>query len=702
MRHNALALALAAAGLFGSGVAEAATSLPGFIVPGSVIATDYDGVTDDLLSGGLGRTGLQSATPPGFANPMAPTAAELRRLAIYTNYRAIIDVSAGGGFGVFQGPGVDKNYKDTGTQGLVAGREYLAYAADESGRDPITVMVDIPKNFDRAHPCIVTAPASGSRGVYGAISAAEWGFNNGCVVALTDKGTGNGAHDLSRGLVYSIQGVRGTVAQLAGKAQFQVRQSAALDAFVASHPNRLAFKQADSRKNVEADWGQDVLKSIRFAFWAVNDFVGKPGQFTPKNTHVIASGISNGGGSALRAAEQDVERIISGVVVSEPQVQPDLRGRVSIMDRGTLYNRTGMNLAAYITLLDTYAPCASLAPSLTTTLFAGIEAINTPATPKGARANVCQGLKERGLLQGADLASQSAEALDLIHGAGLLPDMDYQFAAYEALNTWRNLAGTYVSSYLGGSVQEAICGVTFAAVDPVTGLPVPLADTLGVKLFGAGSGLPATGGVQLINELGVGGAGLLTASISPSTKRADLGFDNALCYRSIVTGQRIPGVAQNAALRFNQLREQIGLAEVRASGSLHGLPTIIVQGRSDLILGPNFTGRAYFGLNRLVDGAKSKSVYMEIENGTHLDALIPTFGNVGVPVHRYYTLALDAMLAHLRQGSPLPQSQVIHTTARKTNSFTADNYLQFLPLPSATPAQGDVITATNGRVTISQ
>ena len=36
---------------------------------------------DDLLTAGLGAPGLRSPLPPAFADPLAPTAAELRRRA---------------------------------------------------------------------------------------------------------------------------------------------------------------------------------------------------------------------------------------------------------------------------------------------------------------------------------------------------------------------------------------------------------------------------------------------------------------------------------------------------------------------------------------------------------------------------------------------------------------------------------------------
>ena len=39
--------------------------------------------------------------------PANPTVAELRRLAIYNNYRALVDIAANGGYGTLYGPNVD-------------------------------------------------------------------------------------------------------------------------------------------------------------------------------------------------------------------------------------------------------------------------------------------------------------------------------------------------------------------------------------------------------------------------------------------------------------------------------------------------------------------------------------------------------------------------------------------------------------------
>src|SRR5215510_11818315 len=97
-------LRLAAAFLASTAVGLFAAGSTGAHAGNDVVQTHYDGTTNDLLTAGLGKTGLGSAVPPGFADPLNPTAEELRRLAIYNNYRALVDPTTNGGYGVLYGP----------------------------------------------------------------------------------------------------------------------------------------------------------------------------------------------------------------------------------------------------------------------------------------------------------------------------------------------------------------------------------------------------------------------------------------------------------------------------------------------------------------------------------------------------------------------------------------------------------------------
>ena len=239
--------------------------------------------------------------PPG--NAAAPTATELRRIAIFNNYRAILDISPKGGYGVLYGPNIDVNGVSTLGQGKIAGTEYLAYADDGTGKKNVTLMVQVPASFGNPSnpPCIVTATSSGSRGVYGAIgSAGEWGLKRGCAVAYADKGTGIGVHDLATNTVNLQDGTRSDAVAAGIRSNFTAALTTAeLAAFNAANPTRIAIKHAHSQQNSEKDWGLDTLNAIRFAFFVLNEqFADKFSDGTSRvkyssdNTFVIASSVS--------------------------------------------------------------------------------------------------------------------------------------------------------------------------------------------------------------------------------------------------------------------------------------------------------------------------------------------------------------------------------------------------------------------------
>src|SRR5215468_4807232 len=335
-----------------------------FVPPATILHAFYDGVTNDLLTAGLGKTGLGSATAPGFADPLNPTVEELRRLAIYNNYRALIDPTPGGGYGTLYGPNVKADGTVTAEQGKIAGDEYITFEKGSHDRN-VTMMVQVPDSFDPTSGCIITAPSSGSRGVYGAIATAgEWGLKHGCAVAYTDKGTGTGAHDLQNNTVNQISGERADAAAAPQDSNFTADISdAQRTTFNTATPNRFAFKHAHSQQNPEQDWGKNVLRSIKFAFSVLNDkFRGRHVKIDKRNTIVIASSVSNGGGASVRAVEQDDDHLIDGVAVGEPNVNPKFDPRFSIVQGGgaPLFAHSRL-LIDYITLVNVFQGCADLA-----------------------------------------------------------------------------------------------------------------------------------------------------------------------------------------------------------------------------------------------------------------------------------------------------------------------------------------------------
>src|SRR5438309_2695166 len=405
-------------------------TLPSF-VKGTIAKTTYDGTTNDLLTGGLGKTGLGSATPPTIATPASPTAAELRTLAIYRNYQALVDITAAGGYGVLYGPNIDINGGHTLGEGKTAGEETIAYDDEGTGQVNATMMVQIPASFDVNNPCVVTGTSSGSRGVYGAIATAgEWGLKHGCAVAYTDTGSGMGVDDLPNNTVNRMAGPRDDAADAGTTSNFTANLSDAdRAAFNTANAYRFAVKHAHSQQNPEVDWGKYTLHAIEFAYYVLNQKYGTaPADAGPnvergRKYHAgqiltIAASVSNGGGSSLAAVEQDSQHWISGVVVGEPEVQ--VQSTSAIQRGGTAVAAKGKPLYDYMTLAALYQGCAAGAAIYVVPANTNMNTLTTG--PGGQIANRCAGLKAKGLLTATTQQAQSDEALQKLHEAGYEAD----------------------------------------------------------------------------------------------------------------------------------------------------------------------------------------------------------------------------------------------------------------------------------------
>jgi len=448
--------------------------LPAFVVSSSMTTTFYDGNSDDLLTAGLGKTGLAGAAP-GFANPSAPSSAELRRLAIWSNYRALVDITANGGYGRFWGPNIDLNGNDTLGEGKIAGTEYIAYADDGSGLQNVTLLVQLPAGFDPANPCIVTATSSGSRGVYGAISAAgEWGLKRGCAVAYTDKGTGNGAHELTTNLVTLIDGRLANANTAGTKSLFTANLPlSSLAIFNQTFPNRYAYKHAHSQQNPEQDWGKDTLDAVRFAYWALNHQFGpvlagshRRVRYSPGSIMTIAASVSNGGGASLAAAEQDRRGWITAVVVGEPQINVDMPRRAQVLEGGQLIAQAGKPLADYVTLANLLQPCAALAQAAAGAPY--LTAVSLAQTTAIRQAR-CASLAAAGYVTGADWQAQADDALARLHAAGYEADSDLLQAPMWDSQAEPAVAVTYANAYTRASVLDNLCGFSFGTTNAATG-----------------------------------------------------------------------------------------------------------------------------------------------------------------------------------------------------------------------------------------
>ena len=690
----ALALAVSAAALAGPPPAVQ-NQRPAFIA-GAIDSKTYDGVDDDLLTAGLGKTGL-AGPAPAVAVPTNPTIAELRRLAIYNNYRALVDIAANGGYGTLYGPNVAADGTVTAGEGKIAGDEYIAFADDGSGRQNVTLMVQVPASFDPENRCIVTAASSGSRGVYGAIgTAGEWGLKRGCAVAYTDKGTGNGAHDLAANMVNDIFGRRVHAAVAGSGSQFTADLGPAeLAAFNSAFPNRWAYKHAHSQQNPEADWGRDTLRAVEFAFYVLNEKYAPLADgvrirtIKPQNTLVIASSVSNGAGAAIAALEEDAGGLIDGLAVAEPQILLDAPAGITIRRGASAVSSHSRVLYDYFTLANLYQPCASLATAAAGNT-AGLIGITTPNAV--VAANRCSALAARGLVTGATTTQRADDALARLLAAGWEAESIPFQASHYSLATL-SVTLTYANAFARASVADNLCGYSFGGV-PVAGVPLPLNPIAAAQIFGTGNGVPPTSGIQILNNNSVGGAAIDAASVTPSTGLPDFNIDGAMCLRGLYTGE-----SPTAAL------VRAGIDAAKRSGDLRGRPAVIVHGRSDTLVPVNHTSRPYYALNKSVDG-RSRLAYYEVTNAQHFDAFIdnaaaPGYDTRAVPLHRYFNQAMDIVWSHLRHGDPIPPSQVVRTTPRGGVPGAAPPITPaHVPPISATPAAGDLITFGGNVLTI--
>lgn len=663
---------------------------PAFV--GTVGVTTRAG-DDDLLTAGMGRSGLADPVAPGYENALNPTADELRRTAIHTNYRALLDMTEQGGFGRLYGPNVDARGNVTAGEGLVPGTEYIGYADDGTGRRNVTLLVQVPDSFDKARPCIITATSSGSRGIYGGISTGEWGLKRGCAVAYSDKGTGAAPHDLQRDTVALQDGTRSAAAAAGTGAAFNAGLTAEeRAAFNTATPNRLAFKHAHSRQNPEKDWGATTLQAVEFAYYVINERFGdkSPGRqslrtFKPSNTIVIASSLSNGGAAALAAAEQDTQGLISGVAVSEPALQMPANPGVTVQRGAAAVAVNSRPLIDYTTYAQIYQACAALAPSLQASPYAAAYAAGfaDPALP--IAPNRCASLRSQGLLAATTAAAQAEEALAQMRAYGWEPESSELHASLAAFEVAPAVAVTFANALSRASVKDALCGYSYAATNAAGAIQAPDAATL-ADMAARGNGVPPSAGVQLVNDRSLGGPVRDLLSVNAAGVR-DWNLNGALCLRNVATGTG-----------GNATALQAGLNETRRSGNLRGKPAIIVHGRADALIPVNHTSRPYAALNRKVEGAASKLSYVEVTNAQHFDSFIgltdvlPGYDSRYIPLHVYLNRALDAMYDHLANGAALPASQVVRTLPRggtpgDAPALTAQN----VPAWVASPAAGNAI-----------
>ncbi len=542
--------------------------------------TDHRG-DDDLLTAGLGLKGLQSPVAPAFANAEQPTAAELRRRAIWANWRGIADLAPGGGYG-----------EKYGSTASVPGREFSAVATLPGSVSSHRVVAQIPDQFDGKKRCLLVAPSSGSRGVYGAISVAgAWGLPKGCAVVYTDKGTGTDFADVDTGEGTDLNGQRAT-----GDARVFIPQ---VSAQKAPQAHEIAFKHAHSQVNPEADWGRHVVQAAQFGLDALSQAFPGNGQFNWENTRVIAVGISNGGGAVLRAAEEQGAQF-AAIVAGEPQIHVDGFGSKALYD----YSLEAL----------TYMPCAQLA------LPEG--ALPEPPALTAAKPLMglwCQRLKMAGRLDGADVPAMAKQAHGIMRAAGWSDGSLAAGYASTGFDLWRSVLVAYASAYARAPVGAHPCGYRYQAEAADKQARAATAAER-AAWWSDSSGIPPGNAISLMHD------------------NPDL-YAQLQCLTEL---RKDPVVAESIA------------ATTASMPANKDTPILILHGKDDGLVPIHYSSIPYVTMLR--EGGHNAVSFIAEDKAQHFDAFLgfPAYRQRWRPLLPELYRGLDRTWAHIAEGGPMP------------------------------------------------
>lgn len=640
-----------------------------------VVKATVRGLENDLLTSGVGIAALANpnAPAPGFVDPANPSSEELRRAAVARKF------DTGAGEGVMWGTGFDPvTQRSVVGEGKVTGKEFLGYNDDGSGSKNVAMFVQVPDSFDPSNPCIlVVAPISASR-LYNDTYLASWGLRRKCAVASSDKGGGNGIHDLTSNKVLLIDGVPFD-ANAAGRDSSYTSKlnGTARNDYLARYPNRIDAKYYGGRNRM-AEQGDDMVMAAKFALYELNELYGPAGsdgskmvRFTKENTTIILVGRSSGGGGAIKSAEVDTEGFFDGVVVFEPAINPVANPKVRVQRAGITYRSTGVSIGDYLAITSVYMPCAARA----NTSWPGYAAVANGD-------NVCASLKHKGLIRGETVQEQALDAARKLVEFAFDPAGQWLFptnAAADPLPPLHAIANTYLQT----GIDRVLCGMTVAlTVDAAGKAAQPSPAQLGLMWLTSGTYAP-----QLIYEDSVGGPVTFQRGVSPSTGRADYSLDAKLCLQAIKTG------TSAEALKY-----RAGEAVAANTGDLHGKPTLIMHGREDARVPVTPSSRMYLGLNSVVEGSRSNVHYIEVPNVAHVGGTPSRL----VPQAYFLYHGLDWMWNHLKNGKALPPHQVLRTSPRgiKADGSVADLTYDMVPGPSMNPRPEDRISVDDGSVVV--
>ncbi len=558
--------------------------------------------SDDLLTAGLGTAGLRNPAPPAFFVSETPTAIELRRRAIWTNWRGIADLSAGGGYDEFYG-----------SLKAVPGREFHAMTGVPGAKQPHRVLLQLPDTFDVAKRCVVVSASSGSRGIYGAIAlAGGWGLPRDCAVAYTDKGAGTGYVDTGSAHHFAFDDTE----LASAPTEFSVAP------FQGEGVAPIAIKHAHSEDNSEADWGIHVRQAADFALTTLTAAFPNEVPFTYANTIIIAVGVSNGGGAVLRAAEC-AEPWLAGVVAVSPNIYA-----AGASGARPLYD--------YATEAAIWLPCA-----LNAAAFDDVPLARPGGVKSVAGASRCSALHQLGWLKTTTLDAQYEEAYAHLNAQGWTDVAMSAGALSSSFDLWRALAVTYASAYARTDAAHMPCGYAFHALDSDAKRSAPtLAEVLTWR--SDASGIAPGAGVFITDSF----------AQLPATDAADPTLPGLLCLHGLWQGKS--EIATTV---------QMSIAATAAKPPRVGLATIVIHGIDDGLIPAAFSSAPYVAMAKH-QGRNVR--YWRVHNAQHFDAFIglPSWTNRYVPLMPYAYHALNAVWLHVSRAAELPDDAELVTTPR--------------------------------------
>lgn len=629
----------------------------------------YDAESDDLITAGNGFTKLSHSKEINkFVNVQHPTILELRR----AKFNRFINKKTGEG-SLF---GFKEDQLTPLFDGKIPGTEVQAYLNDNSIR--VALLLQVPLDFDPNKPCIIAIPTIDSQGIYNATDMqirGLWGLKHNCAVVYNDKGLGNALYDLNKQQGYLIDG---------SVAKRDIPEKPLIFSNSETLPpklvtNRYAVKQLHSQQNPEQKWGQYVINSLEFAFYYLNTMYSKNDQviFDKENTIVLVYGATDGGGAALKAGEIDNNGMIDGIVAVNPQIQIISNQQIPLyIQRGEspeepLKTKLLIDYTSYGVL---YMPCAVLAIK-NSELKQSIPYIDKYFFSQ----NRCEALKNAKLLDSITIEEQANEALEKLYAYGWSPQMINQLPFYYFTQSI-NLPYKYISQYGRYNVKEHLCHLSVASINQEIlynmGNVAPLSKTNFALLWADNTGsLPIRTqdniiAVDLVNDDDPKGPHQEFYSRSKNSANVDYNLAGAICLREKIVEDRVLN----------------GQKQVFATGNLHGIKTIIVHGQLNIKHLPDYTSRSYAALNSYVEGHSSNLHYMEVENSSYLDSLVP-FDNTLLSINYYGNSAMDWLWSNITKQTSLPDNQIIRTSVLGRSSEKDSKMTKIILTPIAQSAK---------------